>query len=165
MPFINFKYSGERLFPVSENDADFTFRAWVSLSTSIDRVFTISYDRDLGYVGKLLEIRGHSLNQKIKDQTTFSEINITPKTGFERFIMQVDSLNLLEMKDQDANNFQSALHEPISMYVIEIKSHGKTNHFKFHTHITNNEKIQVQYQKIQQLILHELPFKFYVKEK
>jgi hypothetical protein len=165
MPFVNFGYAGERLFPVSENDAEFTFRAWVSLSTTIDRVFSISYDKDLDYAGRLLEIRGRSLNQKIKDKTTFKELNITPRSGFEKFISKVDSLHLLELKDQPDSNFQIALHEPIALYVIEIKSHGKFNHFKFRTHLVNKEKVEEKYHKIQELILKELPFKFYMNDK
>jgi len=64
MPFKNYMYSGERLFPVSTSDAEFSFRAWVSYSTSVDRVFTISYDKDLGYQGKLLEIQSIMARKK-----------------------------------------------------------------------------------------------------
>ena len=162
-PFINFGYSGERLFPVSKNDADFTFRAWVSFSTSIDRVFTVSHSKDLDYSGTLLEIRGHNLNQKMKDKTTFKEINITPRSGFEKFILKVDSLHLTDISDQDENNFTHALHDPFSMYVIEIKSHGKTNQFKFYTHFPYKEKVEEKYQKIQDLIFADFPIKLYMK--
>lgn len=160
-PFINFSYSGERLFPVSKNDADFTFRAWVSYSTSIDRVFTVSYAKDLGYSGQLLEIRGHNLNSKTKDKTTFKEINIKPASGFEKFISKVDSLGLMNIKDQDENNFSHAIHKPFSMFVIEIKSHGKFNQFKFYTNFPSKAKVEDIYEKIQQLIFQEFSFKFY----
>jgi len=166
LPFINFGYSGERLFPVSENDGDFSFRVWFSASSSIDRVFTISNSKDFGYTGKLLEIRGHSLNNKI-DKTSFKESNIIPKCGFEQFISKVDSLNLLDLRSQDPNNFLSALHEPFSLFVVEIKSHGRFNHFKFHTHIVGDHRTPVenQYQRVEDLVLKELPFNFYFQKK
>jgi hypothetical protein len=160
-PFINFSYSGERLFPVSKNDADFSFRAWVSCSTSIDRVFTVSYSKDLGYSGQLLEIRGHNLNSKTKDKTTFKEINIKPTSGFEKFISKVDSLSLMEVRDQDEKNFSHAMHEPFSMFVIEIKNHGKFNQFKFYTNFPSKGKVEDIFEKIQQLIFQEFDFKFY----
>jgi len=164
MPFVNMGYSGDRLFPVSENDVDFTFRAWVSLSTSIDRVFTISSDKDWGYSGKLLEIRQNGPYKKNKDKTTFKEINITPRSGVEKFILKVDSLNLLDLKDQADSNFQIALHEPMGLYVIEIKSHGKINYFKFRTHLINKSRVEEKYQRVAELILKELPFDFYMRK-
>src|SRR3569833_1589917 len=116
MPFRNFGYSGERLFPVSENNSEFTLSVWVSYSTSIDRVFTISYDSLFGYQGKLLEIESNSVGKNKKDRTVFKQMNIVPRDGFEKFILKVDSLNLTEVKDQDQNNFSMALHQPFSLY-------------------------------------------------
>ncbi|MDP9047121.1 MAG: hypothetical protein M3N14_03230 [Bacteroidota bacterium] len=163
MPFINFTYSGERLFPVAKSDADFSFRAWVNFSTSIDRVFTVSHDTFFNYSGKFLEIRGRALNQKLKDKTTFKEINITPHSGFEKFIVRVDSLNLLEMTDQKDSDFMHPFDLPFSIYVIEITSHGKTNQFRFFTNFPRKEKVDDKYQKIQELIFEEFPVKFYFK--
>jgi len=164
MPFVNFKYSGERLFPASENDAAFTFRAWVSISTSIDRVFTISNDSDYGNAGRLLEIRGRSLDQKKKNLVKFKEFNITPKCGFKEFIAKVDSLNLLEIKNQPDSTFGQALHDPFSLFVIEIKEHGKFNSFRFFSHFPYKDTVAGRYQRVQDLIFKELPFTIYVNK-
>ena len=160
MPYINFGYRGEKLFPVSENDAQFTFRAWVSVSTSVDRVFTISRDSDFGWVGKLLEIWRHTSKGKDKDKFTYNEINIKPLCGFEAFMLKVDSLDLLTLKSQPG--FTPAYDTPFSLFVIEIKSHGKYNHFKFNTDYPYKSPVEPRYQKIQELIFKELPFKLYV---
>lgn len=155
-------YSGERLFPVSESNSQFIFRAWVSNSTSIDRVFTVSYDKGSGYHGRLLEIQSNPAGRNKKDKTTFRQINIEPKDGFEEFILKVDSLNLMDLKDQPENSFEVVLHQPFSLYVIEIKSHGKVNHFKFNTYFPTKDKVDEKYQRIQDLIFNEFDFKFYL---
>lgn len=159
MPFRNFAYTGERLFPVAKSDADFEFRAWVNYSTSIDRVFTISYSKDWGYQGKLLEIIANKTGKHKKDRTVFRQINIEPHSGFEKFIAKVDSLNLINTSDQA--NFTSALHKPFSLYVIEIKTHGKVNQFRFNTHFPEHEDVEKEYQRIEDLLFSEFNFKFY----
>ncbi len=167
MPFKNFGYSGERLFPVLENDADFTFRAWVSYSTSIDRVFTISYDSLFNYQGKLLEIESKMVGKNKKVRTTFTQVQIVvSRSGFEKFIKKVDSLNLLDVSDQKQENFSVALHQPYSLYVIEVKSHGKTHQFRFNTYFpASKEKVENKYEEIQDLIFREFDFKFYLTSK
>ena len=165
MPFKNFGYSGERLFPVSENNSEFTFRAWVSYSTSIDRVFTVSYDKNWGYEGKLLEIRSNTAVKNKKDRTNFKQVNIIPKDGFEKFISKVDSLNLMDVNDQDEHSMQIPLHQPFSLYVIEIKSHGKVHQFRFNTYFPAKDKTDNKYEMIQDLIFQEFDFKFYLKNK
>jgi hypothetical protein len=163
MPFKNLGYSGERLFPIAENDADFTFRAWVSYSTSIDRVFSISYSKDFGYEGKLLEIQSNNVGKHKEDRTTFKQTNIIPLHGFEKFILKIDSLDLIDMEDQNQDNFQHVLHQPFSLYVIELKSHGKTHHFKFNTYYPVKKEVENKYEEIQSLIFQEFNFKFYFK--
>lgn len=161
MPFTNFGYSGERFFPISKSDADFCFRAWVNYSTSIDRVFTMSYSETLGYNGSLLEIRKAAKGKNNKDNTTFKQFNLEPKSGFKNFIAKVDSLQLLDTSDQ--KDFVSALHQPFSLYVIEVKSKGKTNQFKFNTTFPMNKNAEGVYKAIQDLIRAEFEFKFYTK--
>jgi len=165
MPFVNLEYSGERLFPVAKNDAEFAFRARMNFSTTIDRVLTISYDKDLGYVGKLLAIKRGKSGTKNKDNTIFKEINVTPTSGFEKFIAKVDSLNLMNLADQEENNFPLTYDTPFSLYIIEIKRHGKTNQFRFNTHFPYHEKVEEKYQKIEELLFEEFKFKFYFKKK
>jgi hypothetical protein len=165
MPFKSFGYSGDRLFPISENNSEFTFRAWVSYSTSIDRVFTVSYDKNFGYDGKFLEIQSNPAGKNKEDRTTFNQTNIIPKDGFEKFILKVDSLNLMEVKDQDENTMQVPLHQPFSLYVIEIKSHGKVHQFRFNTYFPAKEKVDNKYEMVQDLIFQEFDFKFYLNNK
>lgn len=165
MPFKNFGYTGERLFPVSENNSEFAFRAWTSYSTSIDRVFTVSYDKDFGYDGKLLEIQSNPVGKHKEDRTTFKQRNIIPKDGFEKFILKIDSLNLMDVKDQDEKAMQIPLHQPFSLYVIEVKSHGKTHQFRFNTYFPAKEKVDNRYEMIQNLIFQEFDSKFYLKNK
>jgi len=165
MPFVNMGYSADRLFPVSESNPDFSFRAWVSLSTNIDRVFSISSDKEWGTEGKLLEIIRRMPHNKNDDRTSFRETNIIPRSGFDEFVLKADSLDLVNMKGQDEKEFQITLHEPIALYVIEIKRHGKTNHFQFRAHLVNDTKIEEKYQKVVDLILKELPFRFYMMDK
>lgn len=165
MPFRNFLYSGERLFPVSENDAEFTFRAWVSNSTSIDRVFTVSSDSNFNYQGKLWEIQSSMIGKHKEGRTTFNQINITPVNGFGKFIQKVDSLDLMSVKDQNQENFHPALHQPFSLYVIEVKSHGKTHQFRFNTYYPAKEKVENKYEEIQSLIFQEFNFRFYLNKK
>lgn len=54
-PFKNLGYSGDRLFPVKTNFSEFSFRVWISNSTSIDRVISISKDSAGEFQGKLIE--------------------------------------------------------------------------------------------------------------
>jgi hypothetical protein len=165
MPFKNFGYSGERLFPVAKNNSEFTFRAWVSYSTSMDRVFTISYDSLFGYQGKLLEIESNSVGKNKIDRTVFKQTDIIPRNGFQKFMLKVDSLNLMNVNDQDPNSFQVALHQPFSLYVVEIKSHGKIHQFRFNTYFPAKEKVENKYEEIQNLIFQEFDFKFHLKNK
>ncbi|MBS1531546.1 MAG: hypothetical protein JSU01_14655 [Bacteroidetes bacterium] len=171
MPFRNMLYGGERLFPVSLNNADFTFRAYVNFSTSVDRIITVSYNKandyeNESYDGSLLEIHSHISPKKgINDRKTFKEINVIPNSGFKEFVKKVDSLNLMETKSQDLNNFPLALHQPFSLYVIEIKSHGKVNQFRFNTYFPYKTKVEDQYEKVQQLIMDEFNIKLYLKNK
>lgn len=162
MPFWNFGYVGNRLFPVSKSDADFEFWAWVNYSTSIDRVFTISSSKDLGFAGKLLEIRNNAPSRNKADNTTFKQINIVPRSGFEGFMAKVDSLKLLGEKDQAVERFTPILHSPFSLYVIEIKRNGKVNQFRFNTYFPGSkEEVEDKYQRIQKLIIDEFKFDVY----
>jgi hypothetical protein len=166
MPFTNFGYDGSRLFPVAKSDADFEFRAWVNFSTSIDRVFTVSVRKDYNSTSKLLEIRHAPEGKNHKDETTFKQITLEPKSGYEKFMAKVDSLQLMGVKDQLSESFTPAYDRPFSMYVIEIKVHGKTNQFRFNTYFpdTKNKTDEI-YEKVQNLIREEFDYKFYFNKK
>lgn len=55
IPYKNLGYSGERLFPVKTNYSEFTFRVWISNSTSIDRIISISNDSAGSFQSNLIE--------------------------------------------------------------------------------------------------------------
>jgi len=42
MTFRNMAYTGARIFPVKNNEADFSFRVWINNATSIERVITVT---------------------------------------------------------------------------------------------------------------------------
>ena len=59
MPFYSMNYNGERLFPIESNKDIKVFRAWLNLSTSVERVITVSVDSDSTYNGTLIEFGKH----------------------------------------------------------------------------------------------------------
>lgn len=159
MPYHNLEYIGDRLFPVSENDADFTFRAWVSYSTSIDRVFTVSHNKELGYQGQFLEIAYTRVNKKNHERNKFREKDIVPNSGFEKFIQKIDSLNLTSLSSQ--KDFPHAFDVPAALIVIEIKSHNKFNHFRFSFDVDDKKTTDPRYDAVKSLIADEFNFQFY----
>jgi len=68
----------------------------------------------------------------------------------------------MNARDQDQEKFPIALHEPFSLYVIEIKSHGKTHQFRFNTYYPYKQRVDDKYEEIQNLIFREFDFKFYL---
>jgi hypothetical protein len=116
----------------------------------------------MGYHGMLLEIQSNVEGKNKKDNTRFKQMNIVPVHGFEKFIQEVDSLNLMAVKNQRPESLQIALHQPFSLYVIEIKSHGKTHQFRFNTYFPDKRKVENKYEEIQSLTLREFDFKFYL---
>lgn len=161
MPFRNFAYSVDRQFPVAESDAEFTFKASFNFSSSVDRIITVSKDSLFGYQGNILEIYSLPSKKKGEGRLKYVQRNITPNSGFKRFIDKVDSMNLASMKNQE--NFEVGLHHPFSLYVIEIKHNGKYSHFKFNTYFPDTAKVSPEYEQIQKLIVKEFDFPLYFK--
>lgn len=156
MPFVNLRYSGERYFPVAESDADFSFRAYVNFSTSVDRIFTISMDKTLGDHGSRLEI--FRLRQKGAGEPHLKFVTggITPRNGFDAFRDKIDSLHLMALKSEQDPVI--ALHEPIALFVIELKDRGRYNCFKFYAHLKNGLETRPEYVSIKDLVLKEFDF-------
>lgn len=130
MPYKNLRYSGYRLLPIKTNESEFSFRAWISNSTSIDRVISISKDSGEKYEGTLIEI-GKKFNGK-KHVNFYNQIPITPASGFEDFINKLYSLKIDTMTSQPCC-IGIAFDEPFSIYVIEIKTKTAYNCFRFDT--------------------------------
>lgn len=160
MPFRNFSYAAERLFPVKENNTDFTFRASINFSTNIDRIITISKDSLFGEQGNMIELITSERNRKGQVNTTYHQKKIMPKDGIGNFIAKVDSLNLLDYKNQ--KDFEITLDQPFSLYVIEVKCKGRYNQFRFKTNMSDTSTQDI-YLKIQRFILYQFNFKSRVK--
>ena len=158
-PFKNLGYSGERLFPVQTNYSAFTFRIWISNSSSIDRVITVYKDSGNNFQGNLVEF-GSTYNGK-KFRPYYNEIAVVPKNGFDTFIEKLDSLNLFEMTNRE--NRPIVLHEPISTFVVEIKEKNKFNTFRFDLDYGQKILGANKYEQIVQLINDEFDFEKYSK--
>lgn len=154
-PFKNLGYSGDRLFPVKTNLSEYTFRIWISNSTSIDRIISISKDSADEYNGKLIEF-GKTFNGKTYTDY-YRNSDIKPKDGFTKFRQRLDSLNLLASTNKE--KIEIVHHEPFSTYVVEIKDKGVFNTFRFDTYYPNkNEKADI-YTRIEQLIFEQFDLK------
>lgn len=162
MPFKNFDESGIRPFPVATNASQFTFRASVNLSTSIDRILSISTDSILGDQGRIVEIWQLGRSKKGQVKVRYVERPIIPRSGFQRFKQKVDSLNIISITSQDA--FDLPFDRPFSLYAIEVKQNEKYNQFNFNSHFPDTtNKVERQYEQIQELILQEFDFPLYLK--
>ena len=158
MPFRNFEYTSNRGFPVKSSNSDFTFKASLNLSTSVDRIITLSMDSTLGNEATLLEVFS-SKKGKVKIQQS----KLYPKSGFDGFKNKVDSLNLFNENDQEEKDFELVLHKPFSLYVIEIKENEKYNQFKFNTYFPDTIQTSDKYEKLQNLIFKEFHFQLHTK--
>lgn len=154
-PFKNLSYSGDRLFPVKSNFSDFSFRIWISNSTSIDRVISISKDSTGEFQGKLFEY-GRLFDGK-KYKGFFRDSDVSPKDGFVNFKRVIDSLNMLQLKDKAINEI--VVHEPFSTYVIELKSKGVFNTFRFNTSYPNKTGNSDIYSRIEEFIFDQFDIK------
>lgn len=159
--FKNLDYSGIRLFPVKTNYSEFTFRIWISNSTSIDRVISISKDSASDFQGSLVEFGKLYNGKNYKDY--YKEIEIVPKVGFEIFKKMLDSLDLFDLKNK--SSIDIVLHQPFSTYVIEIKDKTQFNTFRFDTYYPYNSESEDSYSEIRKLILEQFELKTFFKFK
>ena len=165
MPFRNMVYSGERLFPIEQNDSEKAFRVWINNGTSIDRVISVSSDSIFGNQANLTEFgfidrKGLFKN---KGEKIFNNKDIIPKSGFEQFFEIIDSLNLINYSSQDSFDYVLN-HQPFSLYVIEIKLNHKYNQFQFRTHFPDTTmRVEEKYESIEKLLFNEFNYDFYMK--
>jgi len=165
MPFRNFLYSGERLFPIEKNDSERAFRAWINNGTSVDRVVSVSRDSSFNDQAYLFEFGFLDKKQffKTKSESFYKDIQIKPNSGFNSFFEKIDSLDLINYTNQDSFNI-AIDHQPFSIYVIEVKVNNKYNQFSFRTHFPNNRmKDGNKYEEIERLLFQEFKYNFYMK--
>ena len=162
MPYYNFEYTSNRLFPVSLSDANFEFRIWINNGTSIDRVISVSKDKSLGDEAYLTEIGKLSAGRKSKN--FYSNTKVIPKSGIDGFIAKIDSIKLAGFENQiDSNNVVVAFDRPFSLYVVELKENGKYYSFRFTTYFPAKENIATKYTALQSLIFSEFSYSFHMK--
>jgi len=161
MPYKNLGgYSGTRLFPVKTNESEYTFRAWISNSTSIDRIISISKDSGQNYIGTLIEF-GKKVNGR-KHANFYKEISITPASGFENFRKKLDSLKIQEMTNQPCC-IPIPYDSPFSTYVIETKNKNLYNCFRFDTNYPLTTEKKDMYSDIQKFLFDEFNLHKYFK--
>lgn len=162
MPFHNLGYTSDRLLPVSFSSVNFEFRIWINNSTSIDRVISVSKDKDFGEAAYFTEIGQLFAKHKYKSKKFFNQTKITPKSGIDGFIAKIDSLKLSDFQSQDESTFQIGEHMPFSIYIVELKENGKYCSFKFNTHFPSKEYDDSKYTAIQKLIFSEFSYAFHM---
>ncbi|WP_394906071.1 hypothetical protein [uncultured Mesonia sp.] len=154
MPFRNYGYSGERLFPIQNSDADNIVRIWINNGTSIDRIITVSKGKNFSEHSELIEI-GLTKNGKRKFLTQEEQ---KPLSGIAKFLQTVDSLNLFQYESQE--KFSPALHQPFSFYVIEQKKDGKYHQFTFNTDFPNKNEEATKFTALEEFIMNEFKWEF-----
>lgn len=164
--FINYEYTAARPLPVQENKSELTFRAYINLSTQIERVLTITKDTTRGYQGYLTELIP---GKKRKGQTTskgrYIVHRVEPLSGYKNFFAKLDSLRVDTLQNQ--HDFRFPFDYPFSQYIVEYKKGKLYRQFKFNTYLSarNLNKPQPKpedlYEQLQQLLLAEFTFKTY----
>ena len=151
MPYKNWEYSGDRLFPIKTNNSIFSMRIWINNSTSVDRIITVSKDTLDDYKGYLVEYGDHYSESKKK--SFYKQSPIMPKDGFSNFMQKIDNLNLFALASKPSIGI--AGHQPISIYIIEIKRDSLYNIFKFETYYPDPTVEKDKYQEVEKLIFEE----------
>ena len=169
MPFRNLGYTAETIFPVQGSEAEWIFRVWVNNGTSVDRIITVSRDSLIGDESCIIELgtlyRKHLFRER-KERIN-NLINVKPKSGIDKFIQDIDSLDLENYKTQKDFGFFLD-HNPTSLYIVELKKRDEYHKFSFRTYfpmsLTKTErKVDEQYEFIEKLLFDEFGYRFYMK--
>lgn len=158
MPYFNYFYSGDRLFPIKINDDEISIRVWINLGTSTERVITVSRDSSELFSGTLIQYGEDYKKNLLKkgyspSKSFFKTIEIKPKNGFENFFATAEKLKFIDVKNQE--ELVVSLHRPISIFVIEYKINSEYNVFKFYS--ADGKAEGKEYQEIQDFLLQEFP--------
>ncbi len=160
MPYKNLGYSADRLFPVKTSYAEFSLRIWISNSTSVDRVISISKDSSEDFQGYIIEIGELYIGKKTKQY--YLQKQIIPTSGFSEFKKKIDTLNLLSMTTQ-SKLLDLPFDRAFSTYVVEIKEKQQFNSFQFDTFYPYMGTINEKYEAIEKLVFEEFSIKEYFK--
>jgi hypothetical protein len=168
MPFRNMVDSAEKITPIQNSSAEWIFRVWVNNGTSVDRVITVSKGSYLGKESYIVEL-GTLYKKRLfreKEMRIYNLISEMPNSGFDNFIQVIDSLGLENYKSQDDFDVV-ADHNPFSLYIVELKKGNKYHLFRFNTYFpvsrTENRTIDEKYEFIENFLLDEFNYGFYMK--
>ena len=128
MPFRNYDLSAERLMPLTYSNSSRAFRVWVSPSTSVDTIFTITMHQDSSFGAYMQEI-GHKYYGGKKFKAYYSISKIQLRSDVKHFFERLDSLDMFTLEDQE--NMELVLHQPLSIYVVEYKKGDQYAKFRF----------------------------------
>lgn len=161
MPFKNMLYNGSRILPIKNNETDFSLRIWINNSTSIERIITVSSDSLTGNNCNIIELGILYKNNLFKEKKInyYSKSEVIPESGFKEFRNRVNDLNLIDMKDQ-VNELEISLHQPISIYIVEVKESGIYNSFKFRTYFPDTTLTNSKFDEIQNFLFDEFNYEF-----
>ncbi|MBP6431696.1 MAG: hypothetical protein KA319_08015 [Ferruginibacter sp.] len=161
LTYINYGHTIDKLLPLSKSSSPFSFRIWINNSTSINRVISVSIDSNSLNQCTIIEIGDLYKNKKSK--YFYSEKTIEPKSGFLGFKKIIDSLNLMEYKNQNPYDVIIVSHQAFSKYIVEINDHGKYNIFEFLTYYPLKSTTNTKYDFIEKLIKEEFEIKYRFK--
>ena len=149
MPYRNYSLAANRLLPLQYSNDKKSIRIWISKSTSLDRVITVSKSLDSSYSCELT-IFGPGLGNAQKTKGYFIIKKLVPESGYKNFFSEIDSLNLGSLFDQ--KNLEVVLDHPVEIYIIEYLDNGNYSKFRFQPGLSNSD-----YKAVEMLIQKEFP--------
>ena len=135
MTYRNYSLNAERLMPLQYSDDKKSIRVWISKSTSLDRVITITQGTDSTYSGNLI-VFGHKIDDHGKKYGYYKTALIKPSSGYANFLKRVDSLSLNSYQDQ--KDFEVVYDYPVEIYIVEYLHNGKYTKFIFQPNLLNS---------------------------
>jgi hypothetical protein len=166
LPFSNIDYNSMSMRPLNLLETDYAVRFYINLGGSVDRIITLKADsikRNLNKPDSVTSILLSGTIQQIgqlffeaTDSSIFfyKEISLHPD--------QVDSI-LRKVQKLDLRNYQSrkdvkvTLHEPNSLYTIELKTKKDYHSFYFYTLYPTRKNEESVYGNLQSHIFQIFP--------
>jgi hypothetical protein len=149
MPYRNYSLTANRLLPLQYSNDKKSIRIWISESTSLDRVITVSKSLDSSYSGELT-IFGPGIGNAQKTKGYFITKKMVPESGYKNFFSEIDSLNLGSLSDQ--KNIEVVSDRPVEICIIVYLDNGNYTKFRFQSGLSYSD-----YKVIEALIQKEFP--------
>ena len=148
MTYRNYSLTANRLLPLQFCNDKKCVRIWVSRSTSLDRVISISKSKDSSYSCELT-IFGPGIGSR-HNKGYFITKKLVPKSGYVNFFQQIDSLSLNSFHDQ--KDMEVVYDYPVEICIVEYLDNGSYSKFRFQLGLSNSN-----YKVLEQLIKKEFP--------